>query len=186
MNINILEMVLGQIPEALYFSLFMIFTKQIKEKRAIFIFLMIIEYLIIQKLIHFNVWLHIIYTAFVFLILKVLYKEKAQVTDIFTFTISSILIILIDIFLMFIAKIFIDNYYVLFVIERILMFGILFLLKNKLPKLQNIYKKLWNRNDKEKKKIKSTTFRCINIIIFNLTFYIINILMLYCLYRNTI
>lgn len=186
MKFNILEMLLGQVPEAIYFALFMIFTKKLKEKRILFTILMIVEYLIIQKLIHFNIWLHIIYTAFVYLILKLLYKEKAQITDIFTFTISSILVIIIDVILFIVGNLFVKNYYVLFAIERIVIFIILFTLKNKLPKIQNMYKKLWNRNDKEKKKIKSTTFRCINIIIFNLTFYIINITMIYAIYKKSI
>ena len=97
MEFNILELLLGQIPEAVYFSLFMIFTKQLKEKRLLFTIIMILEYVLIQRVIHFNIWLHIIYTIFVYLILKLLYKDKAQVTDIFTFTISSMLLILIDI-----------------------------------------------------------------------------------------
>lgn len=186
MEVNLLEMLLGQVPEAIYFALFMIFTKKLKEKRVLFTILMIVEYLIIQKLIHFNVWLHIIYTIFVYLILKLLYKEKAQITDIFTFTISSIIVIIIDTLLFIFGSLFIKNYYVLFAIERITIFTILFLLKNKLPKIQNMYKKMWNRNDKEKKIMKSTTFRCINIIIFNLTFYIINITMLYAIYKKSI
>ena len=186
MNINILEMLLGQIPEALYFSLFMIFTKQLKEKRIAFILLMTLEYLIIQKLIHFNIWLQIIYTLFVFVILKLLYKEKTQITDIFTFTIASMFLIIVDIPIYFIGRIFTSNYFIIFVFERIVVFTTLFLLKNKLPKIQNMYKKLWKRNDKEKKKIKSTTFRCINIIVFNLSFYLLNIAMLYCIYRNSI
>lgn len=186
MEINILEMLLGQIPEAIYFSLFMIFTKQLKEKRVLFTIIMILEYLIIQKVIHFNIWLQIIYTGFTFLILKLLYKEKAQITDIFTFTISSILMIIVDIPLYFIIHAITDNFIIYVLIARFTLFSSLFLLRNKLPKIQNLYKKLWNRNDKEKKKIKSTTFRSLNIVIFNITFYIINLVMLYCIYYNTL
>lgn len=186
MEFNILELLLGQIPEAVYFSLFMIFTKQLKEKRLLFTIIMILEYVLIQRVIHFNIWLHIIYTIFVYLILKLLYKDKAQVTDIFTFTISSILLILIDIPLYFGIAMITDKYIIFVIIERIAMFTTLFLLKNKLPKIQSLYKKMWNRNDKEKKKIKSVTFRSLNVVLFNLTFYIINITILYCIYRNSI
>lgn len=186
MEINVLEMLLGQIPEAIYFSLFMIFTKQLKEKRILFIVLMILEYLIIQKLIHYDVWLQIIYTFSVFIILKVLYKEKSQITDIFTFTISSIFMIVIDMAVYFISSLFTNNFIIIITIDRILLFTTLFLLRNKLPKIQNLYKKLWNRNDKKEKKIKSATFRCINIVIFNITFYVLNIIMLYCIYYNSL
>ena len=186
MEMKILEIVLGQIPEALFFSLFMIFTKQLKEKRIMFIILMILEYLILQKLIHFDICLQIRYTAFTFIILKLLYKEKSQITDIFTFTIGSILMIVIDMAVYFISSLFTNNFLIIITIDRILLFAILFLLRNKLPKIQNLYKKLWNRNDKKEKKIKSTTFRCINVIIFNVTFYVLNIIMLYCIYYNSL
>jgi len=186
MQFNILEMVLGQIPEALYFSLFMIFTKQLKEKRIAFILLMTLEYLIIQKLIHFNIWLQVIYTLFVFVILKLLYKEKAQITDIFTFTIASIVLISIDVLAYFGTQLFTTNYFIAMIVDRILIFTILLLLKKKLPKIQQLYKKLWNRNDSKKKKIKSTTFRCINLIFFNISFYAINLMMIYCIFKNSI
>ena len=186
MEMNILQMFLAQIPEAIYFSLFMIFTKQLKEKRILFVILMILEYLIIQKLIHYNIWLQIIYTAFVFLILKLLYKDKAQITDIFTFTISSILLIIVDVIVYFTIGLFIKDYIILTIIDRIILFSLIIIFRNKLPKIQNLYKKLWNRNDKQKKHIKSTTFRCINIILFNMSFYVLNLLMIYCIYRNSL
>lgn len=48
---EVLEVILGQVPEAIYFSLFMIYTKQLKEKRILFIVLMIVEYLLILYII---------------------------------------------------------------------------------------------------------------------------------------
>jgi hypothetical protein len=186
METKILEMVLGQIPEAIYFSLFMIFSKQLKEKRVLFVSLMTIEYLIIQKLIHFDIWLQIIYTAFVFVILKLLYKEKAQITDIFTFTISSIILIILDLILYFTIGKLTNNYILFAVIDKMALLYLVFLIRNKLPKIQTIYKKLWNRNDSKKKKIKTTTFRSLNVVIFNITFYIINLVMLYCIYYNSL
>lgn len=186
MEIKILEMVLGQIPEALFFSLFMIFTKQLKEKRIMFIILMILEYLLIQKLIHFDIWLQIIYTAFTFMILKLLYKEKSQITDIFTFTISSMFLIFVDAILYFTIGKLTNNYILYVILDRIVLFTTLFLLRNKLPKIQELYKKLWNRNDKQKKKIKSVTFRSLNVVLFNLVFYILNLGMIFCVYINSL
>lgn len=186
MGFNILQLIFGQIPEAVYFALFMIFAKQLKEKRISFIILMILEYILLKQFIKFNIWFQISYTFLTFIILKMLYKQKSQITDIFIFCIASILLILIDIPLYFIITAITSNYIIFVIFEKITMFLVLFLLKNKLPKIQNIYKKLWNRNDKNKKKIKTTTFRSINIFIFNISFYIINIALLYCIYRNSI
>lgn len=185
MEINIPQLLLGQIPEAIYFSLFMIFTKQLKEKRILFIILMILEYVLLKQFINFNIWFQIAYTGITFVILKVLYKEKSQITDIFTFTISSIILISIDLILYFTIGTLTQNYMLFVILDRITLYTILFLLRNKLPKIQGIYKKLWNRNDKVKKKMKSTTFRCLNIVLFNFTFYTINLMMIYCIFRNS-
>lgn len=38
---DLLEIFLGQIPEAIYFALFMIFAKDLKEKRILYILLMV-------------------------------------------------------------------------------------------------------------------------------------------------
>lgn len=55
-----LQIILGQIPEAIFFSLFMIYTKRLKEKRFLYISIMIMEYLILTGIIQFNVWLQVI------------------------------------------------------------------------------------------------------------------------------
>ena len=174
----LLNIVLGQIPEAIYFSLFMIYTKQLKEKRMLFIILMIVEYLLLKHFIAFNVWFQVLYTFMTFLILKILYKEKAQVTDIFSFTIVSIIVIISSMLMYGIAYFTYRNITICVLLHKILIFIFLFVAKNKLYCIQKMYKKLWNRNDRIKKKIKSTTFRSINIVIFNIVFYIINIGML--------
>lgn len=180
-----LEVLLGQIPEAIYFALFMIFTKRIKEKRIFFIITMVVEYLLLKHFVKYNIWFQISYIFMSFLILKLLYKDKAQITDIFTFAIASIVLMICCLLLSFIFLSNFSNYfyyYLYAIITRILMFGFLFIFKNKLYKIQNFYKKIWNRNDKVNKKIKSTTFRSLNIVIFNIMFYILNICMLYAIF----
>lgn len=173
-----LELIVGQIPEAIFFSLFMIYAKGLKEKRILFTILMVVEYIILTRFVIYNSWFQIIYTFMVFIILKLLYKEKAQITDIFTFTIASIVVILICAILYFIVWFTINNYLIYAILTRIFMFAFIFLFKNKLNKIQNLYKKLWNKNDR-RKGIKTTTFRSLNIVIFNIMFYIINIGMIF-------
>lgn len=181
---DLLEIFLGQIPEAIYFALFMIFAKDLKEKRILYILLMIIEYLLLKHFIKYNMWFQILYTIMQFVILKVLYKEKSQITDIFTFTISSIILIIISFISYIIIWKTINNYYVAVIINRFLIVLFLIILHKRLYKIQRIYKKLWNRNDKNKNKIKSTTFRAINVVIFNIIFYIINLGMLFMIFQN--
>lgn len=181
---NMLEIVLGQIPEAVYFALFMILTKKLKSKRILYIVLMIIEYLLLKSFIKYNVWFQIAYTIIQFIILKVLYKEKAQITDIFTFTIASIILIVSCVTLYFIVWATINNYIVYVILNRIVLLLFLLLFRNKLSKIQNMYKRLWNRNDKVKTRMKSTTFRAFNIVIFNVMFYIINLGMIFMIIQN--
>ena len=159
----------------------MIFAKNLKEKRLLFILLMILEYIMLTRILIFTSWFQVLYTVITYLILKVLYKEKAQITDIFTFTIGSIVLMIISIFCVFLTCVIFKNAMVSGIINRLLMFMLLFIFHKYLYKIQNLYKKFWNRNDKIKKKIKSVTFRCINLAIFNIMFYIINIGMFYCI-----
>lgn len=172
------QLLLGQIPEAIYFALFMIFTKNLKEKRILFTILMILEYVLLKLAFPFNMWFQVSYTFATYIILKVLYKEKSQIIDIFTFGISSIILMVVSIA---VCLLFRDNMVVIVVLSRLLMFTFLFVFKNKLNRIQNLYKLLWNRNDKQSKKIKSTTFRAVNAVMFNLMFYVINICLLYAL-----
>lgn len=172
------QLLLGQIPEAIYFALFMILVKNIKEKRVLFTILMILEYVLLKLAFSFNMWFQVTYTFMTYIILKLLYREKSQITDIFTFGISSIILMAISIV---VCLPFRNNIVVIVILSRLLMFGFLFVFRCKLNKIQNLYKSLWNRNDKQPKKIKSTTFRAINVVVFNLMFFVINICLLYAL-----
>lgn len=73
---NILELLLGQIPEAMFFALFMIYTKELKEKRFIFIILMVLEYIFLKLILSFNIWFQVIYTCITFIILKILFMYE--------------------------------------------------------------------------------------------------------------
>lgn len=175
-----MEILLGQVPEALYFALFMIYTKRLDKRRILFIGLMLAEYLLLINAMPFSIWSHILYFVISYIILKLLYKEKSQVTDIFTLSIASIIMICTNIPVYFLCY---NHPFRAVVLDRIILFVILFMVRHKLYKIQHMYKKFWNRSDKPKP-IKSTTFRCINLFMFNTMFYIINIFMLYCLFRR--
>lgn len=178
-----LEFLLGKVPEAIYFALFMIFAKQIKCKRILFTILMIIEYILLEYIFHYSVWFHILYTFISFILMKILYKEKSQITDIFIFTISSVILIIFSILSYSIMYFTFKNLILASILEKILLFLFLLVFNNKLYNIQNMYKNLWNRTNKPKK-IKSATFRAINIITFNILFYVINIGMILTLILN--
>ena len=171
---NVLQLLLGQIPEAIYFALFMIFTKRLDKKQILFTILMIIEYILLFNFTPVTIWSHISYFIITYIILKILYHEKSQITDIFTLGIASMILMIISGICYFTLSTFITNIIIGNAIQKLLLFIFLYFISDKLYKIQNTYKKFWNRNDKIPKPMKSTTFRCINLILFNIMFFIIN------------
>lgn len=105
--------------------------------------------------------------------MKIFYEDKCNVTDIFTLGISSIILGVISMLSYLVSF---GNMICCSIVSRILMFTLIILCKPILPKINNLYRKLWNRGE-HKYKIKSTTFRALNIVVFNLSFAVINILL---------
>jgi len=175
--LEFLHQVLVQIPEPVYFSLFLVYGKNLKEKRIMFIVMMIFEYLMMMNLMKFQILFHISYIAMTYINLKVLYKEKAQITDIFLFMAASIFLILVSLLSGLLHILGLEYIYAL-IINRIILFLFLFLFKNKINKIYKKYYTKWNRHN-DKTKIRSLTLRNISVIIFNLMFYIINIGLVY-------
>lgn len=168
---NPLEIILGQIPEAIFFALFMIFTKNYKDNRASFISLMVLEYVLLKQVFVYSMWFQISYFILSYLLMKILYEEKTRITDVFTLGIASISIIVISAISYFVA---LGNMTICLVISRCLMLILLIICRRYLPKIDNLYRKLWNRSENTYK-IKSTTFRALNIVIFNVSFILINL-----------
>lgn len=181
---NILEILLGQIPEAIYFALFMIFTKRLDKKRGLFMTLMIIEYVLLFNFTPVSIWSHILYFVITYVILKLLYKERSQITDVFTLGIASIPLMIISVIWYVIVYFTFKDIVICSILAKISLFIFLYVIRHKLPKIQNIYKLFWNRNDKISKCMKSITFRCINIILFNLMFFIINSYIIFYIVRG--
>ena len=169
--------ILGAVPEALFFSLFLILSKGIKEKKLLFTFLMYVEFVLLKMLISYDVWFQIAYTFMTLLLLKVLYKDKAEITDIFAFTAGSLLLILISAISYLVSMLIFDSYAVAYIVNRFFLFGVLYLLRNKLNSLYERFRKLWNR--KPNQKVRSLTVRNVSVIIFNLMFCIINLGMIF-------
>lgn len=172
---NLLELCLGQIPEAIYFALFILFTKELKEKRLRFVIAMVLEYVLLFAIFPFQLHARVLFFVLTFLLIKVLYREKGQVIDIFTLGLASIILIPVSVVSFFLSG---QRIIIAALISIVIQFGILYLLKDKLPKLQKFYRFLWNRNDRVKKPIKSTTFRAANVVIFNFSFITLNALVL--------
>lgn len=177
MNI-IISILFGMIPEVTYFTLFLIYTKDLKEKKVLLWFLIAIDYILCIMIIRHKVLYYIAFIFFIYLILKLLYKKKAQITDIFIFGISTIYLSLIS----FICSLFVGEnytiYYIMSAINRILLF-VPFIFRKYFNILYKKYYSLWNRKYDKKQPIKSITLRNISLISFNIFIFICNIVCLY-------
>lgn len=171
---EVLRVILEKILEAIFFSIFMIKGKNIKEKRILFTLLMIFQYLALKSFIKYNILFQVAYTFITYFDLKILYKNKAQITDIFLFTSASILLMVSSLICVGIRLATHIGYFETLIINRIMMFCILFLIRNKINSVYQKYYKRWNKH-KDKTKIRSLTLRNISVIVFNLMFYIMNI-----------
>lgn len=172
---NLLSLVLGFIPEILYYSLSLIIIKNIKQKKKAFFALISICYILTSFLNFYSVYSYIAFIIISFIVLKILYKEDCYIIDLFVISI----IVCYAMIMSFISfKIFNNNYdfyYIAFIIDRILLFLPILFLKRKLNQIYEGYKKLWNRNYKEEVKIKSLTLRGISLIFINILILAINI-----------
>lgn len=145
---EILRLISAKLLEPLYFSLFLIIGKDLKKKRLLFTLIMIFEYIMLKHYIKFNVAFQFIYTFMTYLTLKVLYKEKAQITDIFLFTAASIILIIISAVSYLSVYYTIKNYYAAMVLNRVILFTFLYFSRNKIRTYYVKFYSLWNRRHK--------------------------------------
>lgn len=173
----ILSILLGLIPEVLYFTLFICFTKNIKEKRFRLFLLISIAYFICILLRMYRLIYYLLFVALVYLILKLLYRKKTQIIDIFVITFSFFHLSLMSYICFLFMNYDKSNYFLLYIADRILIFSI-FIFKNKFNKIYKKYCSMWNRNDNIKKPIKSITLRNISLISMNFIIVFMNIYMI--------
>lgn len=170
----ILSIFLGLIPEVLYFTLFITYTKNIKEKRIKLFLFIALAYILCMFIQRYKIFYYVLFITLIYWIMKLLYKKKTQIIDIFVISLSSLYLTLLScISLLFINKD-LSNYYNIMIISRIILY-LPFILKKYFYKFYKKYYKLWNRNDNEKRPIKSITLRNISLILLNCLIFIINI-----------
>lgn len=170
----LISILFGLIPEVLYFTLFITYTKNIKEKRIKLFLLLSIVYFICVLIQNLQIIFYTCLIILYYIVLKILYKNKAQIIDVFIISIAYLWILFLSIIMLTLLKEDTSNYYYLYVIDRFLLF-MPFIFKNKFNVIYKKYCNLWNRNDKEKRPIKSITLRNISLILLNSFIFIANI-----------
>ena len=172
----IISIILGLIPEFIYYYIYLTKIKELKGNNILFFILTFINYFLSMLLIRHSFIMYVVFDTIEYLILKILYKNKVCITDLF-------LILFIETYLLIISALcffLISNYILAFIVNRILMFIPLILL-NKIRLLYKRYKNMWNRNDKKKNLIKSLTLRNASLIIMNILIIATYLILMYSL-----
>lgn len=173
---------LGLLPETLYFTMFFVNVKSLKNKKIKLFLLIALSHLICIIFNNYKILSYVALIVCLYLSLKILYKNKTQIIDVFIVSIALMYVCLISYLCFLFVNQDMSNYYLLLVIEKILLF-VPFVFKNRFNKWYKKYYSLWNRNDKEKRSIKSITLRNISLISLNIFIILCN---MGCLYINTI
>ena len=176
------SILLGLIPETLFFTFFLIYTKNIKEKKLKLFILIIISYILCMFIQRYKIIYYVLLIILIYIISKILYKEKTQIIDVFVIATMYLYLTITSIICFSFVKEDFSNYYILAIINRLLLL-IPFIFKNKFKLIYKKYCSLWNRNDNIDRPIKSITLRNISLILLSLLIFIVNIL---CFYINEI
>ena len=78
-----LSLILGILPQALYFMLYLTKVKDITNKRIKFLLLIYIIIALTIMIIRYNIYLYLMIIPLIYGAMKLLYKRKAQIIDIF-------------------------------------------------------------------------------------------------------
>lgn len=170
----VLSIFLGLIPEVLYFTLFITYCKNIKEKRIRLFFLVALAYVLCMFIQKYKIFYYILLIVLIYWIMKVLYRKRTQIIDIFVISISSIYMTLLSYLCFCFLKEDLSNYYLLMLLDRIFLF-LPFIFKKYFSIIYKKYCKLWNRNDEEKRPIKSITLRNMSLITINIAIFLMNL-----------
>lgn len=166
------SLLMGMLPEVLYFTLSICFIKDIKKQRLKLFSLLVIGYIVLIMVCRFQLLFYLGYIVYVYIVLKKLYKSK--IIDLFIVSVVSAYLTLIS----FISFKLIDTYMLAYLINRLMLFIPIFVLNYKLNDFYNVYYSLWDRH--EGNKIKSITIRNISLVFVNILIVIFNVCSLIC------
>lgn len=168
---------LGMLPETIYFTIFLVYTKNIKEEKFKIFKIICIAYIFCIMIVRLKTFYYVCFIFITYLLLKIIYKKKIELIDIFAFSISTIYLTLLSYICFYFMKSDYTNYYILFLINRILLF-LPFAFRKYFHIWYNKYKSLWNRNDAKNNPIKSITIRNISLITINISIFLLNFILI--------
>lgn len=175
--VYLVSILLGLIPEVLFITLFLSFAKNLKEKRKWLFLCLSIGYILLMIIQQFKIIYYVLFIFMMYFSLKIVYGKKAQIVDLFVASIPYMWLTTVAYICFLFFNEDLSNYYILFILDRIIIF-IPLIFGKYYNKIYKKYCNLWNRNDKEKRPIKSITLRNINLVTINITIFIINVMVI--------
>ena len=159
-----LSLILGILPQALYFVLFLTSIKEIKTKRILFLLLTFFIIAVTVMIIKFNLYLYLLIIPSLYIVMKLLYKKKTQIIDIFIIAIAYGYLSILSYICSFMIKENMNLYWIAYIINNALLFVVI-LFKKPTIKLYRKYIQIWNRNPKNR--IRSISVRNVSLISLN-------------------
>lgn len=171
----ILSLLFGILPQALYFMLYLSKIKQIKNRRLILLLLIFLIITGASVFMNYNLYLYIAVIPMIYLAMKLLYRRKVQIIDLFIVAMLFAILMIISFVCSFVYKNNANLYGIAYIINNILLFSTLALSKL-FEKFYKFYCNNWNR--KQGNKIKSITLRNISLISMNILIFVIDVLLI--------
>lgn len=169
-----LNILLGALPECLFYTFFITYVKGIKRKRIALFTGIFISYCIFVYGISYTIAAYVCFTLSMYVLLRVLYGKKAQIIDIFLVFLGVIYLMGTSYFSYAIFSNHEEYYMFAYIVNRLLLFA-LFLFRKQIRKAYLLYVSLWNRGDSENRVIKSLTLRILSLCIINVSIFIMYI-----------
>lgn len=163
MNI-LLNIVVGIIPEILYFFFFCISIFQLKNKKIFLLLYTIIVYLICIIVKKYELLYYILFIVLLYVGLKIIYKGKMHISDLFIIAFGFAYLVTAYNISYLISNGTYERYYMAIGVSRVLLF-LPFIFYKSLNSIYRKYQVLWDKPQKQEKRIlKSITLRNICLI----------------------
>lgn len=171
----IISLIFGMLPEVIYFTLFLIIAKNLKEKKGKLFILLSIGYILLIMICRYQLLFYLAYIVYTYVIVKKLYK--AHISDIFLITTAMFYQSLVA----FMFYLFLFDYYIIYyIVARVFLF-LPFIFRKNIRYLYIKYRDLWNRDNNKQNKIKSITLRDVSTVLFNIFIVLLSLFLLLCI-----
>lgn len=174
----LLSILVGILPESIYFTMFLCAAKSIKKRRALLFLLIFISNVLLALIIPQTIWYHLVLIAAIYGCLRLICR--ADIIDIFIVSLACIVLSLLSGALYFV----ISSYYIFLAANRIAILVAAICFRDRWREFYMSYRRVWNKSPGAK--IKSITVRNISCIALNLLMFATSIVLNYIISMNLV